>query len=116
MAYGTREYSNDILGAIDGIEKCLVGYDFEKFRTGYATNDSGPAAVERYLERLCEASRRLPDDVRETEKDIPWHSIFALGNILRHEYRHVKANLIWEICTKDLPVLKLAMERIKSRL
>jgi uncharacterized protein with HEPN domain len=53
-------YVRHILEAIDNIEADTAGYDFEKFRADRRTRQ----LVERNLEILSEASRRLPEELK----------------------------------------------------
>lgn len=43
-------------------------------------------AIERNIERISEASRRLPDDLKAGYPSIPWRDIAGIGNVLRHGY------------------------------
>jgi uncharacterized protein with HEPN domain len=58
-------------------------------------------AIERNIEIISEASRRLPDTMKARHPEVPWRDIAAIGNILRHEYPAVNRD-IWRIATKDL--------------
>jgi uncharacterized protein with HEPN domain len=64
------------------VEADTAGYDFEKFRTDRRTRQ----LVERNLEILSDASRRLPEVLKENEERIPWRAIVGIGNVLRHDY------------------------------
>jgi len=64
-------YVRHILEAIANIETDIAGYDFEKFRADRRTRQ----LVERNLEILSEASRRLPNEYKEREVKIPWRAI-----------------------------------------
>jgi len=46
-------------------------------------------AVERLLEIIGEATRRLSDSCRTEYDHIPWGSMIALRNVLAHEYGEV---------------------------
>jgi uncharacterized protein with HEPN domain len=51
----------DILEAIAEIDQMLAGYRLEQF-----TEDKmRRMATERYLEVVCEAARKLPDDIKQ---------------------------------------------------
>lgn len=41
--------------------------------------------VERGLEIISEASRRLPADLRARYPAIPWPKVAGIGNVLRHD-------------------------------
>ena len=40
--------------------------------------------VERAVEIISEASRRLPESVKERRPEIPWRKIAGVGNVLSH--------------------------------
>jgi len=70
------------------------------------------AAVERSLEIIGEAARRLSSETRDNYPDIPWRSIIALRNIIAHEYGEIRYEKIWIICTNLLPDLAKRLEEI----
>jgi uncharacterized protein with HEPN domain len=49
--------------------------------------------------------------LKEVEAQIPWRAIAGIGNVLRHDYHETYPTVLWETCTKDLP-LKEAVVRI----
>jgi uncharacterized protein with HEPN domain len=98
-------YVRDILEAIANIETDIAGYDFEKFRADRRTRQ----LVERNLEILSEASRRLPNEYKDQEVQIPWRAIAGIGNVLRHDYHETYPTILWDTCQKDLKPLKDAV-------
>ena len=101
-------YVRHILEAIANIETDIAGYDFEKFRVDRRTRQ----LVERNLEILSEASRRLPNEYKDREVQIPWRAIAGIGNVLRHDYHETYPTILWDTCQKDLKPLKDAVVRI----
>jgi uncharacterized protein with HEPN domain len=69
-------------------------------------------AVERSFEIMSEASRYIPNGMKEREKDIAWQKLADLGNRLRHAYHRVDPNILWDIVEKDLEPLKRFVERV----
>lgn len=67
-------------------------------------------AVERNIEIISEASRRLPNELKEKHPQILCHEIAAIGNILRHGYDIVDHEVLWKVATRDLAPLKRAIE------
>ncbi|MDR3461304.1 MAG: DUF86 domain-containing protein [Beijerinckiaceae bacterium] len=53
-------------------------------------------AVVRALEIISEASRRLPEDLKDRHPGIPWRAMRDAGNFYRHEYDGVAASYIWK--------------------
>ncbi len=104
-------YVRHILEAIANIEEDTAGYDFEKFRTDRRARQ----LVERNLEIISEASRRLPLELKGQEPSIPWQAIAGVGNILRHDYHETYPTVLWETCKKDVKPLKDAIGRIGTR-
>jgi len=97
-----------ILEAINDIERLLSDSSADSF-----TKDKyRRVAVERLFEIISEASRHLPDEIKEQQKDINWRRMADLGNRLRHAYHLVDTNLLWEFARRDLPPLKSFVERI----
>jgi len=76
----------------------------------YSQNPDMVAAIERYLERLSEASRHLPPDLKATEPQIDWRGVADVGNVLRHIYDQISDRRIWAIITDDLEPLKAAVD------
>jgi uncharacterized protein with HEPN domain len=101
-------YVRHILEAIANIEADIAGYDFERFRADRRTRQ----LVERNLEILSEASRRLPNEYKDREVQIPWRAIAGIGNVLRHDYHEAYPTVLWDTCEKDLKPLKDAVLRI----
>jgi uncharacterized protein with HEPN domain len=57
------------------------------------------------LEIVSEASRRLPDELKNRHPEIDWVAIAAAGNVYRHEYEAVDEALIWHTVRYDLAAL-----------
>ena len=102
-------YVDHMLEAIANIEADTAGYDFEKFRHDRRVRQ----LVERNLEIISEASRRLPQAAKDAEAQIPWRAIAGIGNVIRHDYHDAYPTVLWETCSKDLHPLKGALSRIR---
>jgi|ERR1700730_10183468 uncharacterized protein with HEPN domain len=97
----------DILEAIAEIDEMLIGYQLEQF----TADKMRRMATERYLEVVCEAARRLPDDIKQNEPDIDWRKMNDFGNRLRHAYHETDAAIVWDIIQNHLPRLKSFIKR-----
>ena len=92
---------------LDGIAKGRTFADFVEDRTlRYA--------VERSIEIISEASRRLSPEAKALCPEVPWRSVGGIGNILRHEYHATAPRIVWEVVTRDLTGLKAAMAVIAA--
>ncbi len=72
-------------------------------------------SVERSLEIISEASRSLPDELKDTRADIPWRQVADFGNILRHVYHTVDPGIVWGIISNDLPALASALVDMRAK-
>jgi uncharacterized protein with HEPN domain len=97
----------DIRDAVAEIESILSGVTREQFITERRLR----LLTERLLEIVCEASRRLPDEIKQREQQIEWQKVVNFGNYLRHAYHSTKAETVWDITQNDLPSLKAVAER-----
>ena len=62
-------------------------------------------AVERAVEIIGEAARRVSDDFRGVHPEIPWKKIIGQRNVLVHEYGEVRHERMWVLATADIPGL-----------
>lgn len=104
----------DIVENTDAIEQFTARMDQYDFGSDRKTI----YAVVRALEIISEASRRLPQEVRDRHPEIDWVAIAAAGNVYRHEYEGVDAALIWHTVQHSLHDLRNAaiaeLERLMS--
>ena len=66
--------------------------------------------VERNLEIISEASRRIPEQYKADHPEIPWRQVQDIGNILRHEYQRINADELRLVIEYDLDPLEEALE------
>ncbi len=64
-------YIKDIIDAITKIEEFVEDMDFNDF----VRDDKTSSAVVRKLEIVGEATKQLPQNIRDRFKDIPWASM-----------------------------------------
>jgi len=62
-------------------------------------------AIERNLEIIGEAARRVSTKTRDGIAEIPWSAIIGLRNIIAHEYGEIRYEKVWHICQDRLPSL-----------
>ena len=110
MKRSVRLRLHDIVEAIRGIEETVADATFTQYSTSWVTR----RAIERGIEIVSEASRHLPNELKEQYPQIYWQEIAAIGNLLRHEYGRIDDRIMWRVVQKYLPELKavvLEMQR-----
>ena len=91
----------DIVEAIERIHGVLDNISLQEFETDWQRQ----WIVERGIEIISEASRRLTDDMKARHPEIPWQKVAAIGNVLRHEYDDIIKDRLWQIVQNDIPSL-----------
>ena len=102
MKRDSEVYLQDILEAIEKIEKYTKNFDKDKFFRDPKTQD----AVIRRLEIIGEAVKKIPEGLRKKHPEIPWKVIAGMRDVVIHEYFGVHMQRVWRTVRKDLPVLK----------
>ncbi|KAF0133597.1 MAG: hypothetical protein FD145_1213 [Candidatus Saganbacteria bacterium] len=97
-----RVYLDDIIGAIEKIEKYINGLTFDEFSRDEKTIDS----VIRNFEIIGEAAKNVPEEIRQEYPKIPWKEMAGMRDKLIHEYFGVKIEVVWETIKKRLPNVK----------
>jgi uncharacterized protein with HEPN domain len=104
----------DIIDNIARIERYVAGLSTDDLSGDELRHD----AVERCLERICEAAVRLGDAAAELMPHQPWQDIRGMGNRLRHAYDHVDHGVVWQVVSNRLPELKAdataALQKLQS--
>ena len=101
-----------ILEAIDGIDAATRG----KTRDDYSADWLLRHGVERGIEIISEAARRIPSELQASQPRIPWDQIMGIGNVLRHEYRRISDTVIWNVVQEYLAPLRAATAAIEADL
>ena len=64
------------------------------------------------LEIIGEAAGKVSAEIRSQYGAIPWQDISGMRNRLIHAYFDVDLDVVWTTVTKDLPQLKIDLEKI----
>jgi uncharacterized protein with HEPN domain len=104
----------DILENVARIGSYLHDMDRQAFERDGKARD----AVERCLERICEAAHRLGGRASELIPHQPWSDIRGMGNRLRHAYDRLDLDMLWNTVQDRLPSLaadtRQALERLRA--
>jgi len=92
-------YLEDILTSMSRIFEYIGEKDFKEFKQNYMIVD----AVVRNFEIIGEASKNIPENIKEKYSEIPWKKMYGLRNLISHEYFGIDYEMIWEIVTVNLP-------------
>jgi uncharacterized protein with HEPN domain len=96
------ERLEDIRDNIDAALRFVADMTFEQFVDDQKTT----YAVIRALEVISEASRHVPEEIKQRFPEAGWRDIAASGNIFRHFYQGVNLRVVWQTAQNDLAPLR----------
>jgi uncharacterized protein with HEPN domain len=94
------------------VARHLAGMD----RQAFEQNEWARDAVERCIERVCEAAHRLGARAEKLMPSQPWGDIRGMGNRLRHAYDRIDIDIIWKTAQARLPELAAEAKQALARL
>lgn len=101
-------YLWDMLDTARFIREMMASIPFYQYNRNRAMQWS----VERGLEIIGEAARRVPDDFRERHPEIPWRRIIGQRNVIAHEYGEIKQEILWRLTQEHIPELIVLLEAL----
>jgi len=105
-------YIYDIIDCIEKIEIYSKNLTLNEFQKTSETQD----AILRRLEIIGEAVKKIPPEIKEKQKEVPWKSIAGLRDVVIHEYFGVNMDRVWKLIHSDLKTFKTEIIKIKDDL
>lgn len=102
------DFLEDIRSAALKAREFVSGLTYDSF----ATDEKTVFAVVRALEIVGEAAKRIPQEVRDANPDVPWRAMSGIRDKLIHDYTSVNLEIVWKTVEEDLPGLVSQIERI----
>jgi uncharacterized protein with HEPN domain len=99
-------YLWDMLDAAGAVAEFVKGKSYRDYESDRMLR----GAVERHVEIIGEAAKRVSEGFREAHGEIPWRGIIGVRNVLAHDYGEVKDDKMWVVATSSVPELIAALE------
>ena len=112
MPRNVRHTIQDLLETIDRVQNKGAGKTFAQLEADWEFQ----FVVQRAIEIISEATRRLPTELKDLRPEIQWRRAAGIGSILRHEYHTISSKVIWDVVREELPPLKAAIQAIAKAL
>ena len=77
---------------------------------GYAADRRTRRAVEREIEIIGEAARKVSQAFQDAHPQVPWRKIMAQRHKLAHEYAEIQDEIVWRVATVHIPELIAQLE------
>jgi uncharacterized protein with HEPN domain len=100
----------DMIEAARAIVDFTKDLTLEEFLAAGRSGEIMRLAVERELEILGEAARRVSSRFRDAHAEIPWKEAVGLRNVISHEYDKVDYTEIYGIVRERIPELIALLE------
>ena len=96
-----REAGREALGFVAGMSYHAFSSDLRTRR-----------AVERCIEIVGEAARKVSRPFEAAHPDVPWQKIVAMRHVLAHEYGEIRDEVLWRVVTEHLPRLVAQLDAL----
>ena len=98
----------DMLDAAQQAARFSAGIDLDQLLADARTR----YAIERALEIVGEAARRVSQETTSQHPEIPWQGIIGFRNVLAHEYGDIDYRRLYTVIKEGVPTLMVALQRI----
>ena len=112
MKRSTELYIKDILEYMGRAEVHMSRLSFEEFLHDNKTCD----AVIRCIEVIGEATKNIPDDIRNKYPSIPWRDMAGMRDKIIHGYFVVDFETVWLVVKEEIPRLKAMIMKVSEDL
>ncbi|MCY4552073.1 MAG: DUF86 domain-containing protein [Candidatus Poribacteria bacterium] len=97
-----RLYLKDIFEAMVAAQAFVEGMGFDAF----VADDKTASAVVRKLEIIGEATKNVPDLIRQKYPQVPWRDMAGMRDRIIHAYFDVNYSVVWETVENRIPLLQ----------
>jgi len=104
-------YLHHVLEAVENIENYIQGVLESDFYKNKMLQD----AVVRNLEIIGEATKRIPEIIKQRHTNIEWKKISGMRDVLIHDYLGVDYERVWMAVKNRIPELKKEIQNIIAK-
>ena len=103
------------LSMLETIEK-IIRYtgSYHSAEELYENDRDFDAAMMNFIV-IGEQVGKLTDEVKVKNEQINWDKIYSLRNILAHHYFGINVDIVWQIISIDLPILKDDLNKLVNQ-
>jgi len=101
-----------IIENIEKTEALILDMTYQQFIVDWRTR----LVAERLIEVIGEAANRLPNELRARYPVVPWQQMIGTRNWLVHGYDAIDYQIIWDVLTKHLALVRTQARQILADL
>jgi len=83
-----------------------------KTRAEFDASEDLQMVVSYLIQTIGEAASHVSAAWRDKHPEIPWRQIVGMRNRIVHDYMSIDADVVWEVATRNIPVLIGQLEAI----
>ena len=103
-----RLYIKDIFEAMGAVQTFVEGMDLDAL----VADDKTASAVVRKLEIIGEATKNVPEEIRQKYPQVPWRQMAGMRDRIIHAYFAVDYAVVWDTLKVDIPPLQPIIQQI----
>jgi uncharacterized protein with HEPN domain len=110
----SRDDKNDLVYVghmLDTAQKSL-SFIRGKSREDFDNDEVLRLALTHLLQIIGESARRVSQEFREENPQIPWKAIVGMRTKVVHDYLDIDEDIVWDTVMRELPKLLSALENI----
>lgn len=96
--------------------RAVLRYTRGKSQSDFDADEILHSAVERQLEIIGEAARRVSETLKAAHPEVPWKLIVGQRNVLIHDYGDVDYDRLWVVVAEHVPRLVMVIEPLVPEL
>jgi uncharacterized protein with HEPN domain len=108
MKRNYKLFLQDIIDAMESIQEFLGDMNLNEL----INDDKTSSAIIMKFGIIGEATKHLPDELKEKHPEIPWKNMSGMRDRLIHAYFGIDHDLVWKAIETEIPKLKPQLKKI----